>query len=91
MQRLSFHLNVKSPTKLIFSGPVLSVSSVNSSGPFDVLAHHANFISLVENQPITIRKADGSKLILNLTLAIFHVQSGTVNIYTEIAELEHVL
>lgn len=50
-------LNVKimSPTQTIFDGEVLSVSSVNSTGKFDILPYHANFITLVKKNPVILR------------------------------------
>ncbi|MBI2593624.1 hypothetical protein HYW44_03200 [Candidatus Daviesbacteria bacterium] len=50
-------LNVKiiSPTQTIFEGKVLSISSVNSTGKFDILPFHANFITLVQKNPVILR------------------------------------
>lgn len=50
-------LNVKilSPTQTIFEGEAYSVSSTNSAGKFDILPFHANFITLVQKQPIFLR------------------------------------
>lgn len=50
-------LNVKifSPTQTIFEGEAVSISSVNSVGKFDILPFHANFITLVQKNPIIIR------------------------------------
>lgn len=39
----------------VFKGRVDSISSVNDEGPFDILASHANFISIIKD-----------KLVLNL-------------------------
>lgn len=50
-------LNVKiiSPTQTIFQGQALSVSSANSTGKFDILPYHANFITMVQKVPIILR------------------------------------
>lgn len=50
-------LNVKimSPTQTIFDGQVLSISSTNSTGKFDILPYHANFITLVQEKPVILR------------------------------------
>lgn len=50
-------LNVKiiSPTQTIFDGEALSISSVNSLGKFDILPFHANYITLVQKNPIILR------------------------------------
>ena len=47
-------VEIASPEKQIWEGNALSVSSVNSAGPFDILPMHANFITIVENQSINI-------------------------------------
>lgn len=61
-------LNVKilSPTQTIFEGEVLSISSVNSTGKFDILPFHANFITLVQKNPVILRikkKGDEGKIL----------------------------
>lgn len=48
-------VKIISPTQTIFDGEAYAVSSVNSSGKFDILPFHANFISLVQKQPIYLR------------------------------------
>lgn len=50
-------LNVKimSPTQTIFEGQAFSVSSKNSTGAFDILPFHANFITMVQKTPILLR------------------------------------
>lgn len=50
-------LNVKivSPTQTLFEGQAYSVSSANSTGKFDILPYHANFITMVQKTPIILR------------------------------------
>lgn len=50
-------LNVKiiSPTQTIFQGEAYSVSSANSTGKFDILPYHANFITMIQKTPIILR------------------------------------
>ena len=61
-------LNVKilSPTQTIFEGEALSVSSVNSTGKFDILPYHANFITLIQKNPVIlrVRKKDAAQASL---------------------------
>lgn len=45
---------VLSPTQTLYDGPALSVSAVNKVGPFDILADHANFFSLLTEGDISI-------------------------------------
>lgn len=45
---------VLSPTQTLYDGPALSVSANNKVGPFDILADHANFFSLLTEGNIVI-------------------------------------
>lgn len=55
-------VKILSPIQTIFDGEALSVSSTNSTGNFDILPFHANFITLVQKNPIILRvKSDKEK------------------------------
>jgi F0F1-type ATP synthase epsilon subunit len=79
-------LNVRilSPRQLIFEGQALSVSSKNSVGDFDILPYHANFISLIENNVIRIRRIDRQITTFAVPFAILYQSNNNVNIYTDI-------
>lgn len=79
-------LNVRilTPKQTLFEGEALSVSSKNSSGKFDILPQHANFLTLVENQLLTVIKQNKEKLTLNLVAGVIYVESNQVHIYTDI-------
>jgi F0F1-type ATP synthase epsilon subunit len=48
------HVRVLSPTQTLYDGPALAVSAYNKVGPFDILADHANFFSLLSEGDITV-------------------------------------
>lgn len=77
-------VRIVSPKQDIFHGPALSVSSKNSTGNFDILPSHANFITLVEDYPITLKLAGGQKKTFSFKLAIIYLVNNQVNIYTDI-------
>ena len=81
---LLLHVRIVSPKKVIFEGDVLSVSSVNSSGKFDILPFHANFLTLIENKPIYVRKPNKEMLTFNFAMAIIYNRESRVDIYTDI-------
>lgn len=85
-QQLPQYLKVRiaSPKEDLFKGEALSVSSANSSGNFDILPEHANFITLVEKRPIVVRTINEKPLVFNFDLAIIHTANNQVNIYTDI-------
>ena len=80
----TLHVRIISPQQLILEADAQSVSSKNLQGPFDVLPLHANFITVVENQPIVVRIPRQKPLIFKFPLAIMMVTENKVNIYTYI-------
>lgn len=77
-------VKIISPRKDYFDGLALSVSSENPMGKFDILPKHANFITMIKNAPITIRKEDKEKVVFNFPMAIIYTSSNNVKIYTDI-------
>jgi F0F1-type ATP synthase epsilon subunit len=84
MDLSTLEVKIISPRRLIFQGPATSVSSKNSVGDFDILPEHANFIGLVENQTIVIRKPDKTSQTFSFPLAIIYQSQNKVIIYTDI-------
>lgn len=82
----SLHVRIVSPQQLILDAEVSSVSSKNSQGNFDILPGHANFITLVDNQPIIIRPVNAKELKFNFALAIVYSTNDQVNIYTYVSQ-----
>ena len=78
-----FDVIVNSPSKLIWEGKATSVSSENSKGKFDILPEHANFITMIEDKPITIRTGTTDRT-LRYDNAVLSVKSGSVTIYAGI-------
>lgn len=86
----TIHVKILSPSQNIFEGDVESVSSINSMGPFDILPEHANFITIVENQPIVIRDRSGRAQSLNFPLSVIYTANNQVRIYTKIQEIPQI-
>ncbi|MDD5147546.1 MAG: hypothetical protein PHV63_03330 [Candidatus Daviesbacteria bacterium] len=84
MPNPTLHVRIVSPQQLILNAEAVSVSSKNAQGNFDILAQHANFITLVENSPIVIRQAGQKPLVFKFPLAIIMTTENKVNIYTYI-------
>lgn len=76
-------LNVKvwTPKESLFLGKARSVSSKNSQGNFDILAGHANFISIVEGQPVIIVDEKGEKHEFAFSQAIIYNNKDNVSVY----------
>lgn len=84
MNNQLLQVKIISPKENIFEGLALSISSKNSAGKFDILPEHANFITLIEKEPIIIRGKDQQPSTFNFDLAIIYVANNKVNIYTDI-------
>lgn len=78
-------VRIISPKQLFYNDKALSVSSKNSLGKFDILPFHANFVTIVESQPIMVQKLDRSKINFNFTFALIYHVNNIVNIYADIS------
>jgi F0F1-type ATP synthase epsilon subunit len=76
-------VKINSPEKIIWEGNADWVSSVNLSGPFDILPFHANFITIIENQSIKIR-SEGKITEYSYSRAVLYTHSNKVSIYINI-------
>jgi F0F1-type ATP synthase epsilon subunit len=77
------NVRVLTPSQFLFNGQALSVSSINATGKFDILPQHANFITLIENQTITIQKPDRKSINFQFHQAIIYAARNEVSIYAE--------
>ena len=56
-----FKLKVYAPFKVYYEGIVSSISAENGTGPFDILAQHHNFLTLLSPCDLTIRPEPDTK------------------------------
>jgi F0F1-type ATP synthase epsilon subunit len=49
-----FKVKIMSPYETYYTGNAVSVSAKNQTGPFDILAGHANFFSLVDGDKVVV-------------------------------------
>ena len=84
MSNSTLHVRIISPQQLILETDAKSVSSKNLQGNFDILPQHANFITLIENFPITIQPVGQKPLVFKFPLAIIFTTENRVNVYTYI-------
>lgn len=78
----TLHVRILSPQQTFFEGEILSVSSKNTQGAFDILPEHANFITVIENSPIVVRTQGQKPLTFLFPIAIIYTTENKVNIYT---------
>lgn len=80
MNDINFNLKVVSREGIIYEGEAISITSHNEMGIFDVLAQHANFISLI-NRGIVIRDPNNIKKEVNFDNALMKVYKNNVEVY----------
>lgn len=78
-----FNLKVVSREGVIYEGEAKSITSYNELGIFDVLAQHANFISLI-NTGLTIRDLKNITKEIKFDNALMKVSMNNVEIYVGI-------
>ncbi len=87
MEDRPLYLKIHNREGLLFDGEVINITSLNDKGKFDVLGHHANFISLV-NDYVIVRKKGGEEEKINFSKAVMKVKDNLVDIYLGVKELE---
>ena len=81
-----YSLKIVGREGVIFDGKVDSVTSFNEKGKFDILAMHANFISLVYKK-LTIRLSDSDVREMDIGTALLRNKSGNLEIYLGIEDV----
>lgn len=76
-------VKVLSPTQTYYNGIAVSVSAINRIGPFDILAGHANFFSLLSACNVMINTGF-QELTFPITKGIMKVKSNNVTLFVDI-------
>jgi F0F1-type ATP synthase epsilon subunit len=74
------NLFIRSKEKLIFGGPVSTVTSENERGVFDILYGHTNFLTLIKDYVIT-DKSLPTEQKYPVQKGMLYVLGDMVNIY----------
>lgn len=80
-----YDLKIVGREGIVFKGEVDSISSFNENGKFDVLALHANFISLIYKK-IVIRLSDNDIREMEIGNALLRNKGGKLEIFLGIEE-----
>src|SRR5665647_2259046 len=81
----TFHFELVSPEKLLFSGDVEQVDVPGAEGDFGVLAGHAPFVSTLRPGILTIHAAAGEQKIVVLG-GFAEVSADGLTVLAEVAE-----
>lgn len=79
----TMHVKVYSPYKTYFDDNAFSVSAINATGPFDILPHHHNFMTLLGACDITINGIHGPQSI-RISRGIMHVKTDNVVVFLDV-------
>lgn len=67
---------------ILYDGEASALSSINERGPFDILPHHENFISLIKEK-ITLRFNGREEKSWQFTVAILKAYNDVINVFVE--------
>ncbi len=81
----TFHFELVSPEKLLFSGEVEQVDVPGAEGDFGVLAGHAPFVSTVRPGILTVHAASGEQKIVVLG-GFAEVSADGLTVLADVAE-----
>ncbi len=75
-----FHLKIVAKDGILFDGEIKSLTSYNDNGKFDILALHANFISIIYKS-IIIVDSKGGKREMDIEKALLKNKENNLEIY----------
>lgn len=78
----TMYVKVYSPFKTYFDGFAKSISAVNDTGPFDILPHHHNFLTLLSPCDLVIRAVAEQKM--HITRGILLVRKNEATIFLDV-------
>lgn len=84
MKSEAMDVKIYAPFQVYFNGPADSLSATNGTGPFDVLPHHKNFMSLLKPGSITVRLKGKSDFNLKIDRGIVHVRDNKVSVFLDV-------
>jgi F-type H+-transporting ATPase subunit epsilon len=80
----SMNVKVYAPFKVYFEGPAYSISAASATGPFDILPHHHNFITLLLAGDVVIRPMSGSEQKVRISGGVMHVKQDDVVVFLDV-------
>ena len=80
------YVQVLSPTKTLAEGTAYAISAVNETGPFDILADHAHFFTLLSEGDIRIMATPNPEEAVRIPVnkGLMKVSDNTVTLFVDI-------
>jgi F0F1-type ATP synthase epsilon subunit len=72
------------PYKTFYEGDAVSISALNDTGEFDVLAGHHNFITMLKPCTVMIQLPDKTKKEIPIARGLMHVRSDKVIVFLDV-------
>ncbi len=81
----TMHVKVYSPFKTYYDEESFSITALNSTGPFDILPRHHNFMTLLNPGELLIRPVLGRKeQRIRISGGLMHVKADKVTVFLDI-------
>lgn len=81
----TMNVKVYSPFKVYYDEESYSISGVNATGPFDILPHHHNFMTLLNACELNIRPVNGrNEQKIRISGGLMHVKADKVTVFLDI-------
>lgn len=77
-------VKIYAPFRTYFEGPAESLSAENDTGPFDILAQHKNFMTLLKPCTITVRVPQRPDFNLPIQQGVMHVKADKVTVFLDV-------
>ncbi len=83
-EKPKMHVKVYAPFKTYYDGDATSISAKNRTGPFDILAHHKNFMTLLIPCNIVVRIDGKDNFTMPITRGVMHVKADRTTIFLDV-------
>jgi len=79
-------VKVYSPFKVYYDADSFSISAINATGPFDILPHHHNFMSLLGACELIVRPVNGPppEQHIKISGGLMHVKADKITVFLDI-------
>lgn len=78
------NVNARAPFHVYYEGPAEIVSAKNKVGPFDILAGHADFFSVLLPCEVVIQTEEDEPITFSITNGIVTVRDDEVMLFVNI-------
>jgi F0F1-type ATP synthase epsilon subunit len=79
----TMHVKIQAAFQLYFDGEAYSISAENGVGPFDILPHHHNFLSILKPCNLYVRTPQGAKQ-MHISRGLMHVKAEQVVVFVDV-------